>query len=68
MNYKTATAYILVINLILLILWDVIAEIYGGNESTISVTLWEWVDAYPGLAIAFGILLGHLFFSQHLPK
>ena len=64
MQIRTITTVIMVVNLFLLIIWDIVAVRLGGVEATISRILWETVKVYPGLAIAIGGLLGHLFFSQ----
>lgn len=64
LNFRLITSWLLPLNLLLLVVYDILAARYGGVEATISRTLYEWVKAYPGLAIGIGGLLGHLFFSQ----
>ena len=64
MTIRNWTIAILIVNTALLIIWDIFAVWKGGVEATISRVLWHAVKAYPGLAIAIGGLLGHLFFSQ----
>lgn len=63
-QYRTATVYFCWIILAICIAWDVMIYRKGGVDATISRVLWNAVKAYPGLAIAIGALLGHLFFSQ----
>lgn len=48
--------------------YDLIAYNAGGNGATISRVLLSWATDYPIVAIAFGVLLGHLFVPQHVAK
>lgn len=66
MNARHVTIVILIVNLLLLVGWDFLAEARGGDRATISRVLFDAIKAYPALAVAVGALIGHLFFSQHL--
>jgi len=47
--------------------WDVVAYLWGGNESTISRVITDASRNWPIIPLLVGIVLGHLFFSQTLP-
>ena len=47
--------------------WDVVAYLWGGNESTISRVITDASRDWPIIPLLVGIVLGHLFFSQTLP-
>ena len=65
MKGPTITLWIIIATAAILTLWDVYAEAVLGNSSTISVVLTSWAHAYPIIPFAFGLLMGHLFASQH---
>lgn len=65
MTMRQCTVAVLVVNTLALAVYDIVAELRGGDEATISRVLFEGAAAYPGLAVAIGGLIGHLFFSQH---
>lgn len=43
--------------------YDVVAY-HAGGRATISEVLYDGARAYPVLAFAFGVLMGHLFWPQ----
>jgi hypothetical protein len=47
---------------------DVALVTFEGWEATISWYLWSESHLFPGIAFVFGLLMGHLFFSQNYPK
>lgn len=65
-EYRSATQFLLVIVLALLIGWDLFVYHVAGVQATISRVLYDAAKGYPGLAVAFGGLLGHLFYSQRV--
>lgn len=65
MTLRAWTILILCLNAALLIGWDVFAVRRGGVEATISRVLYDAATTYPILPLLVGILLGHLFASQH---
>lgn len=64
MSWKTYTAGVLIAAAVVLIIWDVIVAIRGGNTATISQVLYHAAQAEPVIALALGIVLGHLFWPQ----
>lgn len=62
--YRTATACMLVIDVAFLILWDVWVAGRGGKEATISHVITDSASKWLALAVAAGVLIGHLFFSE----
>lgn len=64
MNWKKLTAIILVVLTISLVIYDIFAEIYGGNPSTISQVIYWAARANPFISFAAGYLCGHLFSPQ----
>ncbi len=63
MTWKQVTALVLLVAVVALVGYDLVAEIVGGNASTISVVL---LTGRPGLVFTFGVLVGHLFFPQRI--
>jgi hypothetical protein len=70
MNWRTATALVLIVGLMVWVIWDVIAYIRGGNSATISRLLLDTAIWQPGFSLALvfcmGVLVGHLFLPQHV--
>lgn len=64
MSWRILTAALLVAFAVILIAYDVVAEIKGGNASTISQVLYNAALAEPVIPLAIGILMGHLFWPQ----
>jgi len=58
---RKVTINILGIIIIIMIVWDVVAYIYGVN-STFSVVITDWSFYTPWVPFAFGVLMGHWFF------
>lgn len=64
MNWRAVTSALLVCLAAAMGIYDVIAVWRGGGRATISSVVLDTARAYPILAIAFGILIGHLFWPQ----
>lgn len=64
LHWKTMTAIVLVATAVVLVSYDVAAEVKGGNAATISQVLYHFAQSEPILAVALGILVGHLFWPQ----
>lgn len=47
--------------------YDLVAEYFGGNNSTISVIITYASSKIPAIPFAFGFLCGH-FFGQNISK
>lgn len=67
-KWRTGTKAGLIVAFVLGCVYDLIAYTNAGNEATISRVLLGWATDYPIVAIAFGVLLGHLFAPQHVEK
>lgn len=48
-------------------IWDVYCYYTDRSTDTVTSVLQEWVREMPILAVAVGILLGHLFFPSRRP-
>jgi hypothetical protein len=48
-------------------LWDVVAAARGRHHDTISIVVMEWSRAFPIIPLILGLVLGHLFWPQHVP-
>jgi len=51
----------------LLLIWDVLAYVFGEN-ATISVVVTDWSYYTPWVPFAFGVLMGHWFFPARGSK
>jgi hypothetical protein len=58
---RKITTWIMGISLIILLLWDVAAYIWGGGVATISVVITDWSFYTPWVPFVFGFLMGHWF-------
>ncbi len=61
MQWRSATEYLIVINVIILALYDAAARLWGGNEATLSFVLQDAAYRWPMIALAVGLLCGHVF-------
>lgn len=61
MKYRTITIIIMAVALVLLVGWDIFAYVKAGREATISDILLDWSQRWPVIPLAFGVLMGHLF-------
>jgi len=66
-NLRRITQVGVIATAVLWIGWDVVAYLWGGNESTISRVITDASRDWPIIPLLVGIVLGHLFFSQTLP-
>lgn len=61
---KLATKILIVVVAGLLILYDIVAAIWGGPGATVSVVMLKWARHIPGIPYCFGILGAHLFWPS----
>lgn len=59
------SAYIIIATVVILIAYDIWIAIKLGPPGTLSVTAYYAAKKYPAVAFWFGLLIGHLFFSQN---
>ena len=45
---------------VLLVAWDIYADIVGGTKSTISVVLFDAARNHPIIPFVLGVLVGHV--------
>lgn len=62
MNFRPITRWIMLSVIAALIVWDVLAYLIGGNNSTISVIITDWSYYSPWIPYLFGLMCGHFFF------
>ena len=67
MNYVKVTKWVIIITTAALIVYDVIAYVWG-DDATLSQQFWAWSKDYPVVPFLGGFLCGHLFFPQYLEK
>lgn len=67
-KYRLVTTLLVTLTAVVWIAWDLVAYLSGGNESTISRVVTEASRDWPIIPLLVGIVLGHLFFSQHAPR
>jgi hypothetical protein len=58
---RIITASLIVAVVVLGAIYDIIAAVVGGQESTISVIVWNVSLKHPVIPFAVGVLCGHLF-------
>jgi hypothetical protein len=63
-DWKLLTAFVLAGTVVVLVVYDVLAEVYGGDRTTISRVVYNFARAEPVAAFALGVLVGHLFWPQ----
>jgi hypothetical protein len=67
-KYKKYTIIMIVANVIIMAGYDVLALTEGGVDATISRVLYHGASDHPIIAVAFGVLVGHLFWPQRPEK
>ena len=60
MEWPTVTKVFLLCVTLLVILYDVVAIWFGGRDASVSVVVKDFIFANPIVAVAVGILIGHL--------
>lgn len=69
MELRTVSIAIMLVTLVVWVAWDVyVAFVARDYSATFSQILLEGAKYTPALALGIGILLGHLFWPQSLPK
>jgi len=58
------TKWLLIICGAILLIWDIIAQIAGGLESTVSWQIWKWNSEYSFLSFGAGFVCAHLFWNN----
>lgn len=56
---------VLALTAALLIIYDIVIVLTLGGSATISWQLYTFSQKYPVLAVAIGIVIGHLFWVQN---
>jgi hypothetical protein len=65
---RNLTKWFILASLVLIIGYDIFAVLKDGEQATISAVLLGWSREYPPLTLAFGVLMGHLFWPQKVVK
>jgi hypothetical protein len=65
MDGKTWTEAFLLIWIIAAGAWDLFAGLKWGRQATISLVMGQWAHDWPIVALALGVILGHVFWWQH---
>jgi uncharacterized membrane protein YuzA (DUF378 family) len=64
MDWRRITRWLLVGVTAALIVWDIVAVVFGGGSATISDVVLDTAKVYPILPFALGVVCGHLFWPQ----
>lgn len=64
MNWEEVTAIFSVSVAVVVIIYDVVAAYRGGWEATVSRVILNKSKVWPLIPLLFGMLMGHLFWSQ----
>ena len=67
-RWKKITIAMIVLNVLIMAGYDVIALLFGGVDATISRQMYHGASGHPIIAVAFGGLVGHLFWPQRIKK
>ena len=67
-KWKRITVAVIVACILLMGGYDVLALIFGGVDATISRQMYFGAVGHPIIAVAFGVLVGHLFWPQRIQK
>lgn len=60
MTFRQATEYYIVMNVIVTVIWTVVARLVSGPEATVSTVTQDACYRYPLLACLFGLVVGHI--------
>ena len=61
---KKATGLFIVFGIIIIAIYDIYALINGGQSATISSILFNDSKVAPMIPLAFGVLIGHIFWGN----
>lgn len=61
---KKITGYFIVFGIILIAIYDIYALIEGGQPATISSIIFNNSKVAPMIPLAFGVLIGHVFWGN----
>ena len=61
MTWTHATYALIIGATVVIILYDVAARIFGGNDATVSAVIYDASQMWPVIAFAFGFVCGHWF-------
>jgi hypothetical protein len=61
MKANEVTALFLVFVILAVGAFDVAMALFVGREATVSIVVQRWSQSFPGLVLALGYVLGHLF-------
>ena len=64
MNWRNYTPNFIWLILIAVVIWDILAKVFGGMGATVSSLLFNLGYDWPVIPLMAGILIGHFFFSM----
>lgn len=59
------TPFVMIAGLLFYVAYDILAEVFGGDDATISRTTYRSGTGYLGLVVVISALMVHLFFPRH---
>ena len=68
MTLRKLTAIIMIVGFLLVVIYDIVVWVVGGNPATISHVYLTWLEGRPWLIAAPAYLLGHLTWPQTICK
>ncbi len=63
----TITAWVLLVFVVLLVLFDLWAAVVWGHHATVSYNVLYFSHLYPIIPFAAGLIAGHFFWPQNAP-
>lgn len=64
MKLQRISKAVIFLAVLIVLIWDGFAQIYGGLESTVSWAVWDAVGHYPIISLLAGFVSGHLFWTD----
>ena len=68
MSWRRLTQLILLALPLLVGGYDLAAFLRSGNDATVSMVILDAAKEWPIVSLLFGVLVGHLFVPQHVPR
>lgn len=64
MSARLISSVLIVVTLIVWILWDIYAALFGGPGATESEVIRDWASYHPSIAVGLGTVAGHWFINR----
>jgi hypothetical protein len=61
---ESSTRLLLLLNVLFLVGWDILAIRFGGGDASISQVTFQFARDHPMVAVAVGVVVGHIFWRD----